>query len=1146
MRNASANPHCEGAMIAPPGSPAHSALPPEESAHHLAPGVVVNVRSRRYLVEDVTLPKNGDLTRVALACLDDDAQGSQLTVLWEREVDASILSAATWDDVASHGFDKPRQFSAYLHTLRWNCVTSTDAELFQAPYRAGIEVKAYQLEPLRKALAMPRVNLFIADDVGLGKTIEAGLIIRELLLRQKVSRIVISAPPSVVLQWRNEMEQRFGLPFVVYDRDYVSRKRQERGFSVNPWRTHSRFIISHALLRNEAYAAPLRDWMGDFGSGSLLIIDEAHNAAPASGAKYAIDSKLTRAVRDIAKRFEHRLFLSATPHNGHSNSFAALLEMLDPNRFCRGVPVKDPRLLDAVMVRRLKIDLQPFETGFPTRKVVKVSIDGLANDAPALVLSRLLQQYREAREQRLKDVGRRAKAAEMLVIAALQKRLLSSIDAFALTLAAHKRGMAKRRADADAKAAAARAKNADPNDPTEAADPTKTTEPTDAEPTEEDAEREAAEQFELLAEAVGADDERADLDEKEVHDEALAQMEAASAQTVGHGDLGPELHILQRMIDVADRARYMPDERVQWLIDWIRDHQCADLGQDGAQWNGTRLLIFTEYTDTKNYLLGKLNAAIARSDQAGERIGVFSGHESALDRELIKEAFNTEPTKHPLRILLATDAAREGVNLQNHCADLVHFDIPWNPGRMEQRNGRIDRKLQRSSEVRCHYFVLPQRAEDRVLEVLVQKTERIRRELGSLSPVVERRISKALKGGIRHDAASQIALGLDGVDRDEPTADIKTNVVDEELEAVRKRRQELKTSLDELRALLDKAQRWTNLRGDHFRDALSVALRMLGAPELEPVDPSRAARDPETAQWRIPKLHEKKGADPTWTATIDTLRAPRKRGQKLWDWRREAPIRPVVFRDPGTIDQDVVHLHLEQRVVQRLLGRFLAMGFVHDELSRACVVMSDEAFPQVLVLGRLSLYGQNAARLHDEIIAVAARWHEPEQRGRGGLKAVAEAEKRDIIQLLEMSLAKQHLRAVPDGLLDRLKGHVGDDVKQLKDALDYRAGVQSRKAKRSLASRAKNEAEAMRLILERQAARIRKHAEQVRGKRQLVLDLDVAELRQLKADQDHWERRIVSLQQEIVDEPKRVEASYAVKVDRVEPVGVVYLWPRSG
>ena len=93
-------------------------------------------------------------------------------------------------------------------------------------------------------------------------------------------------------------------------------------------------------------------------------------------------------------------------------------------------------------------------------------------------------------------------------------------------------------------------------------------------------------------------------------------------------------------------------------------------------------------------------------------------------REDVKRAFNASPSEHPVRILVATDAAREGVNLQNHCADLFHFDLPWNPSRMEQRNGRIDRKLQRADEVRCHYFVLPQRPEDRVLQVLVQKTER--------------------------------------------------------------------------------------------------------------------------------------------------------------------------------------------------------------------------------------------------------------------------------------------------------------------------------------------------------------------------------------------------------------------------------------
>lgn len=304
------------------------------------PGQIARVRARQYLVEEVTPPpKKGDQSLVRLSCLEDDAQGEPLEVLWEREVDAQILTEASWKDLAKKGFDPTRLFAAYLNTLRWRCVTSTDPRLFQSPYRAGIDVMAYQLEPLRKALRLPRVNLFIADDVGLGKTIEAGLIVRELLMRQKVRTIVVACPPSVLLQWQEEMEARFGLTFVVFDRDYIAQKRRELGYSVNPWKTHSRFIISHALLRNEDYAGPMRDWLGDLAPGSLLILDEAHNAAPASGAKYAIDSQFTRVVRDLSQRFEHRLFLSATPHNGHSNSFSSLLEILDPQRFCRGVPV---------------------------------------------------------------------------------------------------------------------------------------------------------------------------------------------------------------------------------------------------------------------------------------------------------------------------------------------------------------------------------------------------------------------------------------------------------------------------------------------------------------------------------------------------------------------------------------------------------------------------------------------------------------------------------------------------------------------------------------------------------------------------------------------------------------------------------------
>lgn len=343
-------------------------LPPQQ-------GEIVRVRSRRYLVEAVQTPDiPTDQHLVRLSCLEDDAEGEPLEILWEKEIDARRMNEADWSKLAKGEFDPPRWFAAYYRTLRWNSVTSTDPKLFQAPYRAGIRIDAYQLEPLRKALLLPRVNLFIADDVGLGKTIEAGLIVRELLMRQRVRRIIVAAPPSVVLQWKEELDQRFGLTFVVLDRDYVRRMRQERGYGVNPWTTHSRFIVSHHLLRDEDYASPLRDWLGTVAPQSLLILDEAHNAAPASGARYAIDSQFTKSIRELAPRFEHRLFLSATPHNGHSNSFSALLEILDPQRFCRGVPVDNAKQLDAVMVRRLKDDLRRLEGGFPERKIVEVEI----------------------------------------------------------------------------------------------------------------------------------------------------------------------------------------------------------------------------------------------------------------------------------------------------------------------------------------------------------------------------------------------------------------------------------------------------------------------------------------------------------------------------------------------------------------------------------------------------------------------------------------------------------------------------------------------------------------------------------------------------------------------------------------------------
>ncbi len=1059
------------------------------------PGQVVRVRSRQYLVEDVVPPPNpADQHLVRLSCLDDDAQGQELEALWEKEVDAQVLSDEAWRAVGKKGFDEPRLFSAWLNTLRWNCVTSTDPRLFQSPWRAGIQVMTYQLEPLRKALLLPRVNLFIADDVGLGKTIEAGLIVRELLMRQKVRRIVVAAPPSVVLQWRDELEQRFGLTFVVFDREYVLDKRRERGYGVNPWTTHTRFILSHALLRDETYAGPLRDWLGDFTPGSLLILDEAHNAAPASGAKYAIDSMLTRAVRDLAPRFEHRLFLTATPHNGHSNSFAALLELLDPHRFCRGVPVKGPKLLDKVMVRRLKKDLREVAVGFPDRKVVQVDIDGLPPDAPELKLAQLLDEYTKRRAERLSDASKTRQAAAALVTVSLQKRLLSSIEAFARTLAVHWRAIEK--------AEAAKQKQEKP----EVGD--------------------IEDRFSLLKAAAGADDERAGLAEDEVEAEADTQMAAATAAegTDKQGITARERDLLDEMARIADASRGKPDPRVRKLAEWIQQNP------------DRRVLIFTEYTDTKRYLEQQLRAAIAGTPRAEERIRTFHGGMGEDTREEIKRAFNADPAKHPLRILIATDAAREGVNLQNHCADLFHFDVPWNPGRMEQRNGRIDRKLQRAPEVRCRYFFHRQRPQDRVLKALVNKSDTIARELGSLTPVVERRLERLLQGGIRAEEAEAVAQAIDA----EEAGGEHRETVDEELEEARERQQDLQRQLDRLRTTAEDSKELIGFEKEAFRDALSASLRLLGAEPLKPQNGSGQA----ASRWLFPALDQRAGADPTWADTLDTLRAPRRPDQKPWEWRKEAKPRPVVFEDTGTLDDDVVHLHLEHRVVQRLLGRFLAQGFVHDDLSRACLGQTQDAIPRVVVLGRLSLYGEGAARLHDEILAVAARWTDPAIR-KDALRPYGHEGETKTEELLKDALGEARAGGVPERVQEKLLGSIGRDMEELLPHLRERAETLASRAAGKLRERGEKEAADMADILEKQRERIEKRAAQVETK-QLEIEFDAEERRQLETDKKHWQRRLVSLRDERKREPERIRGAYEVKATRIEPVGIVYLWPLSG
>ena len=1054
-------------------------------------GAFVQVRHRRWLVESVEPGHAQDESvLITLSCVDDDAIGSSLTVLWDVEPNAQIITASGWQSVSTAKFDPPDRFGAFYRTMRWGCVTATDPTLFQAPFRAGISLFDYQLEPLRKALLMPRVNQFIADDVGLGKTIEAGLILRELLLRRRAETCVIAAPPGMLVQWQEEMEARFGLSFTIIDRDYATAVRRQRGYAANPWQTGSRFLVSHRLLTDAAYRDGLIGWLGDFKPKSVLILDEAHHAAPASGSRYAIDSGFTHAIRGIAGRFEHRIFLSATPHNGHSNSFSALLEILDPQRFLRGDPVRRADR-EAVMVRRLKEDLRTIRGGFPERVVEQVDIVGLPQDAPELRLSLMLAELREMREARLAQGPRSARQAGLLVLGTLQQRLLSSIAAFHRTIGVHGRALGRLSA-------------ATPLLPV---------------------------QSDLLQASPDADTPQAELEHlSEAEDEAVRRatlLSSAGPEAL----LAAERALVGRMADIADAAHDAPDARVAWLLGWIGAEMLA---ADCRTWTRRRLLIFTEWDDTRRWLEGRLRRALERTELAESRIACFTGLTPQPERERLKRAFNTPPDREPLRILIATDAAREGLNFQRACHDLLHFDLPWNPSRLEQRNGRIDRKLQPAPQVFCRYFYFPQRIEDRVLQVLVRKSGTIREELGSMATVLETRVKDLLSNGIRHAEAAVTAQKIQAVGPGNGRA-----IVDAELEEGRERQNELRAQVDRLQRQLDRSGRAIALKPDQLRGALSASLALSG---IAAIGQEAGPATDHPATFALPAMAL--SAHASWQPTLDLLRVPRRPEMSVAEWRATAPVRPVTFDDPGALGEDAVQLHLEHRLVRRLLSRFTTQGVVHLDLSRACLAATRLGEPRVVLLGRLSLYGPGAARLHEEIVPVTARWTDPALRSAGLTPYRRDGEARTL-DMLEEAMTET-ARAVAPETRARLLAALPRDIEELRPHLDAAAAAARAAAEVLLAQRGEREAEGMRRLLTDQRARIANLIRKAQPADQLSLSFpDEAERRQVQDDRRAWDRRLDALAREEAEEPDRVRAGYATVAWRVEPVGIAYLWPAT-
>jgi ERCC4-related helicase len=1042
-------------------------------AQAIQPGTFLRARSKTWIIEDVR--SLGRLSVLDLVSTEDDSQGESLSLALGAEVGAEIVDPNDWSPLLQTSFDDPDRLGAYLRATEWRTASAGDRKLFQAPFRAGIRLDAYQLLPLAKALELPRVNLLIADDVGLGKTVEAGLIVRELLLRRRVDVVVVSAPASMLLQWQDELAQKFGLDFTIVDRDHLLETRRTRGFAANPWSIGSRFIVSHSVLADEAYMGGLRDLLGEFRARSMFILDEAHHAAPSGGLAWAVESQMTRAVREIAGRFEHRLFLTATPHNGHSNSFATLLSILDPQRFTRGIEV-EAKELEPIMVRRLKEDLRRLGQPFPERRIEPIRISGLPPDAPELRLAEMLDDYRSSSAG-----GARAR----FLFANLQQRLFSSIAAFDRTLSTHRRTLARKRAT----------------------------------------------ELQIEADAELTDDN--DLIEIAT-DQARSEL----------GNLGAAIANVDRMLAITTATRDLPDARVEAMLDWIQ----AELLDPVFAWRERRLILFTEWDDTRRWLVERLKEGLLQRSQGRvdleKRILVFTGQTSLDERDRIKIAFNAPFEREPVRILVCTDAAREGLNLQARCHDLIHVDLPWNPSRLEQRNGRIDRKLQPSKVVTCRYFFYEQREEDQVLDALVRKTETIRRELGASGEVLHASMEmKLTRNGIRREEAADLAAGIDS----ETSASVA--IAERELgDEAEKRVAWLKEEQARLQRLLDLAKRRVGVEGDDLRHLVEIALKDDDA-KLTPGHfsvPEALELDPNT-----PSLAK----DASWTSLFDELRlgrppAPKDRAK----WRRETPVRGLVFSPPRIAEgepepQDVVQLHLEHRLVKRLISRFTSQGF-RSSIGRITAMTSPGAQPRVVLMGRLSLFGPGARRLHEQVIPITAAWRDI-RRDESPLTPFAETGEAATVAQLDAALQKGTRPS--SGIVARLRASVERDIADLRAHLERRATEAEEEAKAELAENARREAEAMKTLLQRQIERVREAMRDKHPPAQLSLDFSTEEerqqaekeLRQFEADRRSWDGKLVRLQQDLEAEPQNVRDGYEVRARRLEPIGLVYLWPET-
>ncbi|MGO2091692.1 MAG: helicase-related protein [Microbacterium gubbeenense] len=602
----------------------------------------------------------------------DDAGRSGARTI--TEADADRFEAVSDLDAAPPFDGDPDDFRLAAEALRIKYAALYDP--MAAVNSSDVDPLPHQIRAVYEEL-LPRIPLrfLLADDPGAGKTIMAGLYLKELILRSDCERAVIVAPGGLVEQWREELSQKFDLHFEVFSRQMVDDAEGRNVFAQHPYL----IVRMDQVSRSEDLLEQLSDVTWD-----VAIVDEAHrmSAHYSSWAGEVDETKRFRLGRLLSETARNFLLMTATPHAGKEEDFQLFMSLLDRDRFegqfRQGVHRTDTH---GLMRRMVKEDLLTFEGKplFPERRAYTVEYElspaerDLYEEVTTYVRTEMGRAERIAAEgdkKRGNNVG--------FALTVLQRRLASSPEAILRSLERRQQRLEGKlhemqRATETARHSTSISAHIDQwttgrteLDFSEAALPVLSLDEID--------------EFEDET----TEDERAHLEEQI---DTVVDL-ATAAQTIP--ELRAEIAILEGLVSAARRVRQQDDDKKWVELRTILDEQ---LLTNAASGEARKIIIFTEHRDTLDYLHAKISSLLGRANS----VITIHGGTRREDRKAAREQFTHDPDTV---VLLATDAAGEGLNLQRAHL-MVNYDLPWNPNRIEQRFGRIHRIGQR--EV-CHLW----------------------------------------------------------------------------------------------------------------------------------------------------------------------------------------------------------------------------------------------------------------------------------------------------------------------------------------------------------------------------------------------------------------------------------------------------------